>query len=53
MAKSIRKLNIKYKEINIKQQAQVTYLGCVSDESMSGECLVNSQVCQCKLSFLS
>ena len=25
------------KEINIKQQAQVTYLGCVLDESISGE----------------
>ena len=36
-AKNIRKLNIRYKEINIKQQAQVTYLGCVLDESMSGE----------------
>ena len=35
--KDICKLNIRYKEINIKQQAQVTYLGCVLDESMSGE----------------
>ena len=35
--KNIRKLSIRYKEINIKQQAQVTYLGCVLDESMSGE----------------
>ena len=28
-AKNIRKLNIRYKEKNIKQQAQVTYLRCV------------------------
>ena len=36
-AKNIRKLNIRYKEINIKQQAQVTCLRCVLDESISGE----------------
>ena len=36
-AKNICKLNLSYKEINIKQQAQVRYLGCVLDESMSGE----------------
>ena len=35
--KNIRELNIRYKEINIKQQAQVTYLGCVLDESVSVE----------------
>ena len=35
-AKNIRKLNIRYKEINIKQQAHVTtYLGCVLDESIN------------------
>ena len=28
-AKNIPKLNIRCKEINIKQQARVTYLGCV------------------------
>ena len=36
-AKNIRKLNIRYKEINVKQQAQATYLGCVLDKSMSAE----------------
>ena len=36
-AKNIRKLNIRYKEVNIKQQAQVTYLECLLDETMSGE----------------
>ena len=33
-AKNICKLNIRYKEINIKQQAQLTYLGCVSNKSL-------------------
>ena len=36
-AKNIRKLNIKSKDINIKQHSEVTYLGCVLDETMSGE----------------
>ena len=35
-AKNIRQLNIKYKAINIKRHSQVTYLGCVVDETMSG-----------------
>ena len=35
--KSARKLNIKYKNIKIKQHSQVTYLGCVLDETLSGE----------------
>ena len=36
-AKNMRKLNIRYKEINVTQQVQVTYLGFVLDESVSGE----------------
>ena len=36
-AKNIRQLNIKYKDINIKKHSEVTYLGCVLDETMSGE----------------
>ena len=36
-AKNIRQLNIKYKDINIKQHSGVTYLGCVLDETISGE----------------
>ena len=36
-AKNICKLIIRCKETNIKQQAQVTYLGYVLDEPMSGE----------------
>ena len=39
-AKNIRQLNIKYKDINIKQHSEVTYLGCVLDETMSGEPMV-------------
>ena len=38
--KNIHQLNIKYKDINIKQHLQVTYLGCVLDETMSGEPMV-------------
>ena len=32
-AKDIGKLYIRYKEINIKQKTQITYLGCVLDQS--------------------
>ena len=35
--KTIKKLNIKYQDIEIKQHSQVTYLGCVMDETMSGK----------------
>ena len=34
---NVRQLNIRYNYINIKQHSQVTYLGCVLDETMSGE----------------
>ena len=33
----VDKLNIAYKHINIKQYSKVTYLGCILDESLSGE----------------
>ena len=33
-AENIRQLNVKYKNINIKQHSEVTYLGCVLDETM-------------------
>ena len=36
-SKNVRQLNIRYNHINIKQHSQVTYLGCVLDETMSGE----------------
>ena len=35
--KSARKLNVKYKDIKIKQNSHVTYLCCVLDETLSGE----------------
>ena len=35
--KTIKKLNIKYQDIEIKQHSQVTYLGCVMDETESEE----------------
>ena len=36
-AKNIRQLDIKYKDINIKQHSEVTYLGCVLGVTMLGE----------------
>ena len=36
-SKNVLQLNIRYNHINIKQHSQVTYLGCVLDETMSGE----------------
>ena len=35
-AKNIRQLNIKYKDINIKHHSEVTYVGCLLDETISG-----------------
>ena len=35
--KKIRKLNMKYGDTQIKQHAIVKYLGCMLDETMSGE----------------
>ena len=35
--KKIPKLKINYKNIQIKQHSKVTYLGCILDETMSGE----------------
>ena len=32
-----RKLNVRYKNIKIKQHSEITYLGCVLDETLSGE----------------
>ena len=36
-SKSARKLNVKYKNMKRKQHSQVTYLGCVLDETFSGK----------------
>ena len=35
--KSARKLNIKYKNVKVKTYSRVTYVGCVLDETFSGE----------------
>ena len=35
--RKVDKLNITYQGIDIKQNSQVTYLGCILDETMSGE----------------
>ena len=35
--KRVGNLNIKYNNINIKQYSRVTYLGCILDETLSGE----------------
>ena len=37
--KNIKKLNIKYGDIEIKQHSKVKYLGCLMDETMSGEAM--------------
>ena len=36
----IRKLNISYEDIQIKEHSKVKYLGFMSDETMSGELVV-------------
>ena len=35
--KKVPKLKINYKNMQIKQHSKVTYLGCILDETMSGE----------------
>ena len=35
--KTIRSLNIQYKDISIKQYSKVKYLGCILDETLSGD----------------
>ena len=37
--KNIKKLNIKYGDIQIKQHSKVKYLGCLMDEIVSGEAM--------------
>ena len=37
--KSIKKLNVKYGDIQIKHHSKVKYLGCLMDETMSGEAM--------------
>ena len=35
--KKSKSLNIQYNDIKIKQYSKVTYLGCIFDETLSGE----------------
>ena len=37
--KNIKKFNIKHGDIQIKQHSKVKYLGCLMDETMSGEAM--------------
>ena len=52
--KKVRKLNIKYGDIQIKQHSKVKYLGCMLDETMSGETMALSVISKInnKLKFL-
>ena len=52
--KKVRKLNIKFENIQIKQHSKVKYLGCMLDETMSGETMALSVINKInnKLKFL-
>ena len=52
--KKFRKLNIKYGNIQINQHSKVKYLGCILDETMSGETMALSVINKInnKLKFL-
>ena len=52
--KNIKNLRIKYGHIQIKQQSKVKYLGCLLDETMSGEAMALNVVNKInnKLKFL-
>ena len=39
--KTAEELDIRYKDIKMKQYKHVNYLGCVLDESMSGETILS------------
>ena len=38
--KNSKSLNIQYNDIKIKQYSKVTHLGCIFDETLSGESMV-------------
>ena len=42
--KKLHKLNISYGSLKIKQYSEVTYLGCILDESLSGESIALKEV---------
>ena len=53
-SEKVRKLNIKYGDIQIKQHSKVNYLGCILGETMSGEAMALSVINKInnKLKFL-
>ena len=52
--KKLRKLKITYNNIRIKQHSQVTYLGCILEETMSGESMAHKIISKvnARLKFL-
>ena len=52
--KSVRKLNIRHRDIQIKGNSKVKYLGCIVDETMAGETIALSVINKInnKLKFL-
>ena len=52
--KKVRKLNIKYGDMQIKQRSKVKYLECMLDETMSGKTMTLSVINKInnKLKFL-
>ena len=52
--KKLQKLEIVYNNIRIKQHSRVTYLGCIFDETISGESMANKLVSKvnARLKFL-
>ena len=42
--KKLQKLEIIYNNIRIKQHSRVTYLGCILEETMSGESMVKKVI---------
>ena len=42
--RKVGKLNITYQGVDIKQKSQVTYLGCILDETMSGEPMAHKTI---------
>ena len=40
----LKKLEIIYNNIRIKQQSRVTFLGCILEETMSGESMANKVI---------
>ena len=52
--KKLQKLEIIYNNIRVKQHSRVTYLGCILEETMSGESMTNKVISKvnARLKFL-